>query len=277
MQPQAKTENLLYVSNGGPEDLLVFSYPNGKLVGHLKGFGRPGALCVDPAQDVWIGSQTPSDAFRFTEYGHGGTSPIRVVVDSDYGIDCAVDPTTGNLTAINFSGAESSEPGNVTVYNSSAAGLPRMYQDSSLMFYQSGVYDNEGNLFVVGDDQDYTPMLGELPHGETKFVNFSIKKYVSNVTDGVLWDGSNVVVSEQVGGSEAILYRFSVSGSSITPKGKVQLGDEFDTRLFIAGARVIGGDLENSVLYWDYPKGYGSTKISKDVSEPVAVAVSLVP
>lgn len=281
MLPEAKVEDLLYVTNQGPHDMLVFAYPNGKLVGSLKGFGNPGALCVDTAQNVWVESYFSSGDYHLTEYAHGGTTPINVLVDTDYSGSCAVDPTTNNLAVVNFTAVESSRPGNVEIFDFSKTGslAPTIYQDSSIMYYDSGAYDDSGNLFIVGESQNDTPVLGELPHGGSTFINFSLGTYISNLSNAVLWDGSYVVVVDQVSGSEAVLYRFSVSGSTLTPEGKVQLADEYDTNLFMAGSRVIGGNYSaNWVLYWNYPKGYGSTKtISKNLSQPSAVAVSLAP
>jgi hypothetical protein len=56
MAPEAKRNELLYVSDySSPyrsNDVLVYSYPQGKLVGKLTGFTEPAGECVDSAGNV---------------------------------------------------------------------------------------------------------------------------------------------------------------------------------------------------------------------------------
>jgi hypothetical protein len=55
MLPEAATEDLLYVSN--LQNVAVYSYPEGKRVGTLKGFYRPFGECVNSTGDVFIANQ----------------------------------------------------------------------------------------------------------------------------------------------------------------------------------------------------------------------------
>ena len=52
--PAAKTQNLLYISDDGTNDVYVYSWPKGRLLGTLRGFSYPQGECVDRKGDVWI-------------------------------------------------------------------------------------------------------------------------------------------------------------------------------------------------------------------------------
>jgi hypothetical protein len=57
MLPNAKKKDLLYISDSfpyGSNDVFVYSYPKGKLVGKLTGFNEPSGNCVDKAGNVFI-------------------------------------------------------------------------------------------------------------------------------------------------------------------------------------------------------------------------------
>ena len=55
MEPDAKIKDLLYVTNRGYNDVLVYSYPQDKLVGTLTGnLLFPDGVCTDKKGDVWI-------------------------------------------------------------------------------------------------------------------------------------------------------------------------------------------------------------------------------
>lgn len=104
MAPEAKSEDLLYVSTSG--GVAVYSYPAAVLVGTLS-LLSPAGLCADNAGNVWItGNQ------QIFEYAHGGSQPIATLDDSGYSSKgCAVDPTTGDLAVTNFVGAKRHQRG----------------------------------------------------------------------------------------------------------------------------------------------------------------------
>jgi hypothetical protein len=99
MLPEAKRDSLLYVSSSYAT-VAVFSYPRGRQVGTLTGFGGSDSqvgLCADRSGNVWIPDYT--DTVR--EYAHGGSTPVAVVHDPNVNVeDCSVDPTTGNLAVV---------------------------------------------------------------------------------------------------------------------------------------------------------------------------------
>ena len=82
MAPDAKAQNLLYLTNYGANNVLVFSYPQDKLVGTLTGpFDLPDGDCTDKKSDVWI----VNNVFEgIVEYKHGGTNPIATLQDPGY-------------------------------------------------------------------------------------------------------------------------------------------------------------------------------------------------
>jgi len=91
MLPEAKRDNLLYVSDQGTSDVYFFSYPGAKLVGTITGVGTsPTGLCVDASQNVWVTSG--SATFKFA---HGGTT-VLAALSPDEGqlVGCSIDLRT---------------------------------------------------------------------------------------------------------------------------------------------------------------------------------------
>ena len=72
MNPEAKRNNLLYVSDQGKRRIDVFSYPGGKLVGTLYGFVGPAGECTDGAGDVFI---VDGGNYDIVEYADAGKTP----------------------------------------------------------------------------------------------------------------------------------------------------------------------------------------------------------
>jgi hypothetical protein len=50
--PEAKNEDLLYVANFS--NVMIYSYPAGKVVGQLKGFTANASECVDAQGDDYV-------------------------------------------------------------------------------------------------------------------------------------------------------------------------------------------------------------------------------
>ena len=61
MLPEAKAQDLLYVSRNSPGEISVYSYPKGKLMGNLTVAGAFG-LCTDAKGDIFaISTEKPGD------------------------------------------------------------------------------------------------------------------------------------------------------------------------------------------------------------------------
>ncbi len=128
MLPEAKGEDLLYVSN--VYTVTVYSYPRGRHVGTLRGFYRPIGECSDKAGDVFI-----ANGDTILEYKHGGTKPIETLTFSGYDAEsCAADPATGSLAVTWDQGLSQ---GYVAIYRH-ASGSPILYRNSNMLFVWCG-------------------------------------------------------------------------------------------------------------------------------------------
>ena len=95
----------------------------------LTGFDNRQGECVDGAGNVFV---TNSFKGQILEYAHGGTTPIATLSDpNQYPIDCAVDPTTGNLAVTNY--FAKTGPGSVAIYQG-AQGAPLFYAENNVNY-----------------------------------------------------------------------------------------------------------------------------------------------
>lgn len=103
MLPEAKNNDLLYVSDLLAQVVYIYTYRGHKLVGTLTGFFNPEGLCVDKAGDVYVTNDTSEGVHQITEYAHGATTPLRTLNDPQGRANgCSVDPKTGDLAVANF-------------------------------------------------------------------------------------------------------------------------------------------------------------------------------
>ncbi len=248
MAPDAKKNDLLYVSDAGTDDVYVYSYPQGALVGTLTGFTRPAGLCVDTAGDVYV---TDLFAFQIVEYSHGGTTPIATLNDrrKEPG-DCAFDPTTGNLAVTNVS-SPYGNPGNVAIYKR-ATGKPKLYKDSEISYYEFCAYDDRGNLYVDGTNAGEFA-LAEIPGGQMAFTNITVDKSIA-YAGALAWIRGDLAVGDY---ESKVIYEFSISGDSGTEVRATHLKrSSFPIGFWIQGSTVIGpNDDSANVMFWRYPKG----------------------
>jgi hypothetical protein len=263
MLPEAKSEDLLYVSN--VSTVTVYSYPKGKLVGTLKGFYRPGGECSDKEGDVFIAND---DAI--IEYKHGAKKPNQTLTFPGYEAGgCAVDPSSGNL-AVTW--AEGISQFYVAVYQG-ATGTPTLYSDGQMLFVFCG-YDDKGNLYVDGGYGDGdTFSFVELPKGASTFETITLDQSFEHA-GAVQWDGKYVAVGDD---EAQKVYRFAISGLTGALKGTLDLGDAQSVYQFWIDDKTIVGadDLPSTVWYWPYPAGGTPTKsITKAVFHPIGVTVS---
>lgn len=248
MAPEAQGEDLLYLSDTATNDVDVFSYPQGKLVGTLTGFGEPRSECVDAQGDVWIADLYAWDVI---EYRHGGTQPVAALSTPGAPHGCSVDPKTGDIAVT----------GGVNhivlaVWHRKPHGWrnPRFYTDSSIHTPAFCGFDDKGDLLLDGVDLAKSFRLAELPHLGTGLVNLSVTPHV--VSPGqVQWDGKAVAVGD-IGVSPSVIYRLAVSGSKATQIGSVKLDESKSVRQFwIQDATLVGPDYSAAVGLWKYPAG----------------------
>jgi hypothetical protein len=271
MAPDAKTNDLLYISDLSTDDVYVFTYPRGKLVGTLTGFNQPLGECRDKAGDVFINNLIGANIF---EYAHGGTNPIATLNDPGvYPFGCSVDPTSGNLAV---AGA-SSPPGGVAIYLN-ATGSPTIYTDPNFSSTDYCGYDNKGNLFVDGITSGGAFAFAELRKGKSTFTDISLNQTIVTA-GGVQWDGTHVAVEDY---NAQVIYEFSVSGSSGTLEGSTPLtGSSGVVQFWIQHLpgfvpKVIGPDeASGNVLLWHYPAGGTVVKTVVGAPVPIGSTVSL--
>jgi hypothetical protein len=282
MAPAAKSQTLLYVSDGGADAVLIYSYHAGKVVGKLTHLQDPAGVCSDPTGNVWV---VNSASLTILQYAHGATKSKATLDDSGSAnpLGCSVDPRTGNLAVTNLGTA--SGGGNLAIYTS-AQGSATTYTDPDLMYVYFCGYDLSGNLFVDGLDGTYHFVLAELPSGGATLQTISLGGNVG-FPGGVAWDGKYVAIGDQYYQSKhaAAIFQYSVSGSAGTLEGKTVLSGTCDALQFAipkdGGKRdqqrntvVVPDACSNSAAFYDYPAG-GSPGITfSGFQYPVAAAVS---
>ncbi|HEY2476798.1 MAG TPA: hypothetical protein VGI19_18600 [Candidatus Cybelea sp.] len=253
MMPEATNEDLLYVSNY--DVVLVFSYPQGKLVGTLKGFYSAVGECVDKQGDVFVVNFKPLAVY---EYSHGGTKRIATYLDKKAGSNgCAINPLNGDLAV---SGVSSY----VDVFKSPNQ-RPTSYKDKNMFYGAFITYDDKGNLFFQGlMNPSGATRLSELASGSSTFVGISLDAPTYS-EGGLLWNDGYLTAGSNDHKTVSI-YQFQVTGTvahkvSATPLGKAA---HIVLQYFIDGQTLIVPNLYGSgsnVLLYDYPAGGTPTSI----------------
>jgi DNA-binding beta-propeller fold protein YncE len=272
MAPEAKGQNLLYVTDFGTNDVDVYSYPAAKLLGTLAGFSAPHGDCVDHAGDVFV---VNTAAYDILEYAHGGISPIAKLKDSGwYPLNCAVDPKTGNLAVTN--GSLGSDAGNVAIYKH-AKGTPTDYSAQNIFLYYFCGYDDKGNLYVDGTTNHTNAFeFAELPAGSKTFTAITLDQ-VFQIPGGVQWDGKHIAVGDRRAPSSqgSTIYEFAIHRKGGKEVGSTPLNGSADVNQFwIQGSTVIGPNSAGNVIFWSYPNGGAPKKTISGLSAPDGATIS---
>lgn len=294
MTESSSGQDLLYVGDWATNEVGVYTYPQGQLVGTLPSVTYPMGECVDSSGDVfvvWPGGTNYQPTSVIDEYEHGGTTPIATLYDPTRAFGCAIDPTTGNLAAVGVYLVQSgAEYGAVAIFNK-AAGNPKMYYAEGFEPFLLCGYDSTGNLLM----SEYSPtsagenVLMRLAKRSSKFQQISLDKTLY-AADGnpssVQWDGKYMTVSSQSPEREigpSYLYRLHFSGSKATTIGTTILASPRNRRrsgqIYIYGSRVLGSDYrhdEGGVDSWAYPNATKSQKLVPNVSgfDPYGIVIS---
>lgn len=275
MSPQAKKQDLLYVSDDGNYRVYVYTYPGAKLVGTLDtAYGSPAGMCVDGAGHIFVAEYNYNEVL---EYAHGGQVPINTLTDSGQPLGCSIDRKTGNLAVSNAFGP-SGGYGNVAIYEK-AKGTPQIYYtDPSVM---SGIafctFDDKGNLFVDGTTRYNQFAMAELPKKSKTFLYIAVNQSI-NTPGGIMWDGQYVALGDEAA-NPAMVYQLSISGSAATVAGTSTLDDTSRVRTFwISGSKksgktLIAPSIFGAVNFYDYPAGGSPTKTFSQ-NQPFAAVVS---
>lgn len=255
MLPEAKNEDLLYVSDSVKNKVSVFSYPGGKRVGTLTGLYFPMGECVDPRGNIWI-----VNIGKLVEYAHGGTVPIATL--NGFGLGCAINPRNGDLA---LSGND--DPGQVSIYKK-ARGTPTVYSDSAVPVFYYCAYDADGNLFITTNLPEHP--LVELPKSANTFVSISYPKTVYLGSD--FWDGSHLVVEENEShAGPGIFDQLSIQGSTAAIVGSIYLygrnnkdKNQSGTQYALYNGTITGPNHSpvgvRFIDFWRYPEGGAAYK-----------------
>lgn len=184
IDPAARSQKLLYISDFGTADVEVFTYPYLRLAGVLTGFTELRGECTDPSGYVWIVDQAKGEVF---EYAHGGTTPVNVLSAPDpWG--CATSPKNGDL-AVSYASA-----GQIEIYHN-AAGSGTVVTDPNFAGTLFLGYDKTGNLFVDGYDSSNNFHYAELPAGSSSFTDITLSQTPAG-EGNVQWDGTYMAVGD---------------------------------------------------------------------------------
>ncbi|MGB6952957.1 MAG: hypothetical protein WBE15_13540 [Candidatus Cybelea sp.] len=262
MLPEAKAEDLIYLS--APTGVYVYTYPKGKHVGTLTGFGYPLYECADKSGDVFIiivdGSQQ-----GVYEYTHGGSEPINFLPRTG-AYACSVDPTTGNLAVIAQFG------GNVYVY-ANAQGTPTVYSND-IYLMTSPAYDSSGNLFVDGEYQESGFALEELPQGGGTFEDIKVQgSFDGDSYEPILWNGKYLGLgTRQLAKhgrrwSRTVVDRIQISGTTGIVVGEAPLSLQHEAAFpqwwVSNGVAIQASDKHGVPSYFAYFKYPGGKKLKK--------------
>jgi hypothetical protein len=247
----------------------ILTFPQGKPVATISGF-EPWGMCSDTSGNVWVAAFTPKTRALY-EFAHGGTKPIAKIrmTKRSFPVDCAVDPTTGNLAVTNLAGHDSYS-GSIDVWAGAKPGKPAVYRVPFIPQYAA--YDDGGNLFFDGypGGSDTWLVFGELARGSNAVAKVRIDKRVY-WPGGVQWDGKYIAV--ETGGAFRFLpgriYRVETSGSVgkvigvVYPTDPTLYFDEFDVAQFcLDGHKMVSmaGPKGGRIELWRYPAGGSGTQ-----------------
>lgn len=260
MAPDAKSSDLLYISEQ-IGDVVVFSYPKGKLVGTLTGLPDPQGECVDKKGDVFV---TTFGGGEILEYAHGGTSPIATLTDPGWQPNgCSVDPATGNVAVANIVTTYFSE-GSLAIYPKGSTSAT-YYTPPGYWFSVNAVgYDNAGNVMIAGSDgfeggQNFE--TGELPKGSSGIENTTLSNESTFGNPGnVQWDGKYITFADA---NTGIVYRYTFSGTTGTEVSSTQVSGCCSGQVWystINGKVLLEAQNSAEAYAYKYPAGGKVTK-----------------
>lgn len=284
MLPEAKAQDLMYVSDTGGAQVNVFGYPGGKLVGSLGGFKSPAGMCADSKGNIWI---TDGAGYSVYEYAHGGTTPIATITKGtqDF-VGCSVDPVSGDLAVNSFCvmiNNKCESNGSTFIYKNSKSAPEQIPVLNAYNVFFCG-YDAKGNLF---SDVYFFPSgpfeLGELQKGGTSYSQVILNRMIY-FPGNVQWDGKELTVGDQEAGNEftSSVHQIALSGSRGKVLGTTKLAGSGDVvQTWIQGSTIIAPNLAigspSDAMTYDYPKGGAANAVfgSNLFVSPEGATVSL--
>jgi hypothetical protein len=255
----SKNDRLLYVSDVATDDVDVYEYKSGSLVGQLTGFNEPQGICTDNAGDVYIANTLDSNVL---EYLHGATVPIQTLNDSgQLPVDCTV-LNDGVVAAANIA-TSSGGPGSV-----SYPGYPETVTSPWL----SKVF----SVGYLGAGARYLFMTVTMNNGEARYAkawDTTLHRLKTPVKSPGSVRFSGIRKYMAVGDQSGTVYL--VHGTAVSTKidlsGLCAMGQFSITRGYIAVPDPCGA----KVSIYAFPQGGSATRtITTDLVQPVGTAIS---
>lgn len=206
--------DLLYTSNySSARGLAVFTFPQGQFVTDISNVGVLNGICSDQSGNVFAVMIVNGYAGTIYEFAHGGTMPIAQIgiPNNKFSTDCAVDPKTGDLAAIQDGGYGDSLINVWQLNNGQYSQPPSQYSMSAIPWALT--YDGSGNLFVIGSAYKQDFVLQKLPFGGSELNSISFGKPVG-WPGGIKWDGKVLVLLTGDRSLSPRAYQFKVKGST---------------------------------------------------------------
>ncbi|MFY9859746.1 MAG: hypothetical protein WBD57_13345 [Candidatus Cybelea sp.] len=300
MLAEAKSDDLVYVSDNYNGIVDVYEYGKSKQVGALRGFDEPTGQCVDRDGDVWI---VEYFGYKVTEFAHGDSKPIRVLKTDGWGEGCSVNPKNGDL-AVGNTYVSQERSSDIQVFSKSSKTPANYYSgagSSDCADIQAPGYDDKGNLFFLAAWGNSGEGMCELPAGGKALVQVPSspknRRLKIDHPGSTMWDGKHITFEDYRNDSSqnSIIYQAVVSGSRLSIVGSTTLGAASSSchanieSPFIAGNKntprnrrlatlVIGGTEGCKYLfgYWPYPAGGTPFKETYGPTEIGGASVSLI-
>ncbi|MFZ0681369.1 MAG: hypothetical protein WA304_00930 [Candidatus Cybelea sp.] len=266
MEPDAKRGRLLYLSDAGTNDVVVYRYPSLVEAGVLTGFDEPQGECVDKAGNVWITNSLVSNVL---EYAHGGTTAIATLSDrGQYPVGCSVDEKSGTLAVSNIA-TRRKHRGGLSLYTN-ATGTPAIITSPDFDEVYFVGYDGRGNLFLDGYSDSHVFHFGELANGSSTIAPITLSGATVRFPGGVQFYDGKVNVGDQEG---AVIYRATETGMIA---GSTPLNDSVDcVQFFILGKAVVCPDAGNGdIETYPYPAGGSPIQVITGLVSPAGAVVS---
>lgn len=289
----AASKRLLYVGDDETNDVYVYNYKSGKLVGTLTGFDGPYGECVDGKGDIYIAN---FDAGNAVEYAHGGAKPINTYDSGGTPIGCSVD-SKGDVAVTSFI------PGEVTVFAGGNPSKGTTYTGGSCTYVWTMGNDDKGNLVGVGETSSGGRAYCGLLAGSKSITTLTTSGITIDFPGGTAWDGKYFALGDQEadGKYQTGFDRATLNGTTLTYVSQTVLSDDCyndytdivnpffigKTNTLFKGKQakaVIGANLwcpdggQSGFGFWHYPAGGLPYKNLSDVSaDPYGQAVSIAP
>lgn len=267
-----KGKDFEYVINYYGTYASMFNYPKStNAVSYIYGAGGQGCTNVLYGYGKKIIWNAGRQYNEIIEYRVPTNKVLRyVTVNYQNTSSCAMN-TSGDL-AVGVLCSDSCGPAGQLVIFKNATGTPTTYTTPLNREYFDG-YDPSGNLFADGQGSSYNFMLVELPKGSSKAVAITTSNS-PEFPGSVQWDGTYMTVFDQLTDQ---VYQYSISGTTATLKGTVQLSGASDcAQTWIVKGLIYCGDAGNDEGYvFKYPQG-GSpvATFSGNFDEPLGVVAA---